>query len=107
MNEEVSLFEEIKAGLEEAIEYKKGNIKLRTTTMKIEKLPKYKGKQIKNIRKKLTLTQSIFARLLGVSVKTVEAWETGTNIPNGPAQRILNALKKDPNSVELFGTVIS
>jgi putative transcriptional regulator len=51
---------------------------------------------IKRIRNNLNLSQSLFSELLGVSVKTVEAWEAGRNVPVGPAQRMLGLLEKKP-----------
>ena len=48
------------------------------------------------------MTQNLFAQTLGVSVKTVEAWEANKNIPQGPAQRILFALYNNPESVKSF-----
>ena len=43
------------------------------------------------------MTQSAFANYMGVSSKTVEAWEKGTNHPTGPACRLIYFLanKKD------------
>ena len=38
----------------------------------------------------------LFAGFMGVSTKTVEAWEAGRNMPDGPARRILAMLKVDP-----------
>jgi len=72
----------------------------------IASLPKFKGKQVKRIRKSVNLTQKTFAELFGVSYKTVEAWEDGTNLPSGPAQRILGALKKDTDNIRYFGLTI-
>ena len=37
-----------------------------------------------------------FAQYMGVSVKTVEAWEAGRNHPEGAACRLLALTKKDP-----------
>jgi len=34
---------------------------------------------------------------MGVSVKTVEAWESGRNHPNGTACRMLALTRKDPD----------
>ena len=42
------------------------------------------------------MTQVLFAGFMGVSPKTVEAWEAGRNMPDGPARRILAMLKVDP-----------
>nr|MBQ4319592.1 helix-turn-helix domain-containing protein [Clostridia bacterium] len=42
------------------------------------------------------LTQTIFAKYMGMSVKTVEAWESGRNHPNGTSCRIFALTRKDP-----------
>ncbi|MBO5429336.1 MAG: helix-turn-helix domain-containing protein, partial [Peptococcaceae bacterium] len=47
-------------------------------------------------RKELGMTQVLFAGFMGVSTKTVEAWEAGRNMPDGPARRILAMLQIDP-----------
>ncbi|MGN1111135.1 MAG: helix-turn-helix domain-containing protein [Oscillospiraceae bacterium] len=44
------------------------------------------------------MTQSTFAALMGVSPKTVEAWEAGTNVPLDTARRMLELLQTD-NSI--------
>ena len=62
----------------------------------------YHGNDIKKIRQKLNMTQAVFAELMGVSPKTVEAWEADRNIPQGPAQRILEMIIKDSSMVEQF-----
>ena len=38
------------------------------------------------------MTQSVFADYLGVSQKTVEAWECGRTHPTGPANRLMGVL---------------
>lgn len=38
------------------------------------------------------MTQKILAEYMGVSAKTVEAWETGTSHPSGSACRLLSIL---------------
>lgn len=42
----------------------------------------------------------MFAQMLGVSKKTVEAWEAGTNVPNGSAMRLLQLLEDKPQVVK-------
>ena len=41
---------------------------------------------------KAGMTQSVFAAYMGVSKKTVEAWEGGRTHPTGPACRLLHIL---------------
>ena len=54
------------------------------------------SQEIKDIRLGFGMTQLTFAEVMGVSVKTVEAWEAGTNKPIGSARRFLSVLKADP-----------
>ncbi len=87
-------FESIMKGLSESLEYAKGDdSKARRMSVTVAELPQYHDKEIKKIREDLNLTQKNFAFVLGVSTKTVEAWESGRNIPQGTAQRFLQILK--------------
>ena len=97
-----SVFGSIMTGLQEAIEYERGTLKtpVRTRTVSIAALPRYQGGHIQQIRRKCHLTQVAFAQVFGVSPKTVEAWESGRNIPQGPAQRILSFLEQDETFLE-------
>ena len=47
------------------------------------------AKVVKRIRAKLELSQSKFAELLGVSVRTLQDWEQGRNTPGAPAAALL------------------
>ncbi len=92
----MSIFDDIKTGLSEAIEYEKGNLKAKTTTITIAPIMTFAPVEIKSIRNSTGLTQSLFAKFMGVSVKTVEAWEAGRNHPEGAACRLLALTKADP-----------
>ena len=92
----MSVFDEIKIGLNEAIEYEKGNLKANKRTISITPIEEFTASEIKAIRKNAGMTKVLFAKYLGVSLKTVEAWESGRNQPNGAACRMLSITKKDP-----------
>lgn len=96
----MKLVNSIKQGLKEAVEYEKGNLKARKQVIRINPVPHYKSEKIKQIRAKTGLSQIAFSSLLGVSVKTVEAWESGRNIPQGPAQRMLELIEKEPEMIK-------
>ena len=51
------------------------------------------------IRKNMNLSQSAFAGLLGVSVRTLQEWEQGRRQPRGPAQSLLRIAKKHPEAL--------
>ncbi|HZK62297.1 MAG TPA: helix-turn-helix domain-containing protein [Anaerovoracaceae bacterium] len=44
-------------------------------------------------------SQRVFAEVLGVSPKTIEAWEAGKNHPDGSSSRMLQLLQKDPDLI--------
>lgn len=102
----MSVFEDIKTGLMEAIEYEKGNLKANTRTLSVIPIEEFTPSEIKDIRKSVGMTQVLFAKYLGVSLKTVEAWEAGRNQPNGTACRLLAITKKDPMFPKSSGIVL-
>ena len=87
-----SLFEDLKEGLQEAIDFEKGKGKAKTTTYIIDPVRSYSNVEIKAVRNKAGMTQAVFANYLGVSKKTVEAWELGRTHPTGPANRLIEML---------------
>ena len=99
-------FDDLKTGLEEAIEIEKGLKKGRSTTFIFKPVKKYTNTEIKAIRNKAGMTQAAFASYLGVSVKTVEAWELGRTHPTGPAFRLINILDEGKEKELSFITKI-
>ena len=88
-----SVYESIMTGLNEAIEDAQSEgKKLNRRTVTIIPVKEYGAEQVRNIRNSVGMSQSTFAGYLGVTKKTVEAWEAGTNHPSGAASRILNIL---------------
>lgn len=47
-------------------------------------------------RKKTGLSQASFARLLGVSVRTLQDWEQGRRAPSGAARTLIAIAAKNP-----------
>ena len=68
-------------------------------------MPDISAEDIKAIRKKLGFTQAVFAAVIGVSTKTVEAWEKGTNHPIGPARRMISLIQFDPEILQSYHIV--
>ena len=80
----------LSGALDEAIkDTKTKKLKRTVRSIEIEPAGVYSSAQVKNIREKIGLTQKLFAKYLGVSTKTVEAWEAGRNKPSGPSNRLL------------------
>ena len=58
-----------------------------------------KEPDVKRIREGYNLSQSQFASLLGISVKTLQNWEQGRRSPRGPARVLLQVVAKHPEAV--------
>lgn len=98
-----SVYDSILTGLSEALEDAESKEKkLKRRTVSIMPIKEYDAQEVQNIRKKTGLSQKLFAGYMGVSTKTVEAWEAGTNRPSGAASRILNMLEIDAELTAKF-----
>ena len=83
-------FDILSGALEEAIaDTRTKALPRRTRRIVIEPLASYSSQDIKAIRQGMGYTQALFAEFFGVSLKTVEAWESGRNKPSGPSRRLL------------------
>jgi putative transcriptional regulator len=52
------------------------------------------------VRAKVGLSQSAFAKLLGVSVRTLQEWEQGRRKPSGAAQTLLMIAQRHPEVLQ-------
>lgn len=86
------VFEEIQAGLKEAIQHAKGE---RTNIIVHKPTPM----DIKAIRKKTGMSQQQFCAAFGLSLGTLRHWEQGDRTPKGPALVLLKVVDKNPQAV--------
>jgi len=56
--------------------------------------------QIKEIRENLSLSQTVFAKLLNVSPSSIRQWEQGKRHPTGATQVLLDLLKRSPHILD-------
>jgi putative transcriptional regulator len=54
---------------------------------------------VKAVRLRLGKSQSEFARMIGVSVSTLQNWEQGRRRPEGPARALLRVAAANPEAV--------
>jgi len=54
---------------------------------------------VKAIRERISLSQGEFAKLFGLSKRTLEHWEHGRRIPSGPARAFLMVVAREPDAV--------
>jgi len=72
---------------------------IKKKTKKPSRVFKYDIPDIKSIRKKLHVSQSEFALMIGVSTSTLQNWEQGRREPEGPAKALLRIAEKNPAAV--------
>jgi putative transcriptional regulator len=86
------LFEELVASVKEGAAILRNEAPA-SRTFQFDKL------DIKRIRQGYRLTQVEFAAMLGVSVRTLQNWEQGRRVPEGPARVLLQVAAKHPDIV--------
>lgn len=85
-------FQELLASIQEAGRIQRGEAEASRTF----DLPE---PNVKAIREGIGFSQSKFAALIGVNVRTLQNWEQGHRHPTGPAKVLLKLVKNDPVSV--------
>lgn len=98
-------YDKIRRGLEEAIAHERGEKKADVVRLSVEPVKKWSAEEVKQIRASTGMSQRLFAEVMGVSIKTVEAWEAGRNTPAGPSGRMLGMMKIDPKLPEKMNIV--
>ena len=81
---------EILDGIKEIKAFKESKAHLVTRVLREPSHPK-------EIRARLNLSQSAFAGLMGVSVRTIQDWEQDRRVPSGPAKSLLRIAEQHPS----------
>lgn len=93
---DVDFFSGVMEGLTEALAYEKGKASAETFARK-QALPVV---DVIEVRKSLSMTQKSFADVLGVSCRTVEAWECGKSVPTPTAKKLMYLIQQDHSLVD-------
>ena len=93
------LFGELMLSLDQALKYSRGEqVNARETVLPAAPEPLSRQEIIK-LREQFNCSQAIFARLLNVSVKTLQAWEQGARKPSDAAMKLLTVAKHHPEAL--------
>jgi DNA-binding transcriptional regulator YiaG len=86
-----SIFDELKQSMREAVQIAKGDVApSRSFTLE--------PPDVKAIREQTGLSQTEFARLLRVNVKTLQNWEQHRRTPTGAAAALLTVFEREPEA---------
>lgn len=97
-NQRKSLFERLKQGLEEGIAHTRGELTLRTVEVP-EEPPEIDAKTLAALRDRAAMSQTVFARMLSVSTKTVQSWEQGIRQPSDASRRLIQVFSTYPEVI--------
>jgi putative transcriptional regulator len=91
-------FADLKEAMEDALAFERGERRnLKITRIQAPRRPKAMSAQdIVQIRRRLNCSQAVFAMMLNISPKTVQAWEQGSREPGDAALKLLTIAKKHP-----------
>lgn len=91
-------FAELKEAMEDALAFERGKGReLKVTRIQAPRPPKaMSSREIVQIRRKLNCSQAVFAMMLNISPKTVQAWEQGSRKPGDAALKLLTIAKNHP-----------
>jgi len=95
---QMSVFGQIKVGLEDSLAYSRGELSL-VTMEPPPPPPRLTPRQIAALRKRLRMSQAYLAAVLNVSAKAVQSWEQGIRQPGDAALRILQVINWRPDVV--------
>ncbi len=73
--------------------------RIRRGELEPDRVTEFKPVDVKAVRRRLGKSQSEFARMIGVSVATLQNWEQGRRRPEGPARALLRVAAANPEAV--------
>lgn len=91
-------FGDLKEAMDDALAFERGNRRnLKVMRIQAPRPPKAMSpRDIARIRERLNCSQAVFAMMLNISPKTVQAWEQGARKPGDAALKLLTIAKNHP-----------
>lgn len=96
--EKMSVYEQLLEGLKEGVAHARGELNLNTTTLPAA-APTLSKTRVVAIRKKIGMSQAVFASYLNVPKKTLQSWEQGARTPKAGEARLLQVFEAAPEEI--------
>jgi putative transcriptional regulator len=91
--------EDLVRSVEELVAHARGErrLTLRTKTLRLpQRARALSAREIRALRERMKVSQPVFAALLNITVDTAASWENGRRRPTGPALRLLEIARRQP-----------
>lgn len=89
---------ELIAGMENALAHARGRKRAARETVVRAHVPEQID--VAALRRRLGMSQAVFAARFGFSVKNIQNWEQGSRQPEGPARAYLLVIDRNPKAVQ-------
>ena len=93
------LFGEMAEGIGAMKKHREGKLTLKTHRVEPLHLPRVNGRFIRETRKRLNVSQGVFASLLQVNPRTLANWEQDRSRPNDQAAALILLVREFPDTL--------
>ncbi|WP_307722094.1 helix-turn-helix domain-containing protein [Pseudoduganella albidiflava] len=90
------IFADLMEGFDALEQAREGKLTLRTSEVEYRPAPEMTPENVRALRKKLHVSQPVFARKLRTEVRTIKNWEQGISKPNDQAAILLKLIDLNP-----------
>lgn len=99
------VFAELMEGFDALEGERTGKVTLKKTFVESRPAPTMSGSDLREVRAKLNVSQSVFARRLRISERTVANWEQGVSQPNAQAVILIRLIERHPALLQEIATL--
>lgn len=100
-----NLFSELMQGVSEMAEHREGKITLRQHAVEMKPAPKVTAQEIVQLRKKLRMSQVVFAHHIRTNPATLRNWEQEKSTPNHQAALLIKLVAQYPDMMDRLARV--
>ena len=100
-----NLFAELSEGFEALADDRAGKITLRQHVVEAQPVPELSAADLVDLRKRLNLSRTVFARYLRTNERTLENWEQGRARPNAQAALLIKLVERYPDTVDRLAVI--
>jgi putative transcriptional regulator len=100
-----NLFNELAAGLSDMRAHRERKLTLRSVKLAAPPVPHLKKGEIRTVRERLGVSQTVFAYMLRVNPRTLQRWEQGQNQPNDQAVVLIRLVEEHPEVLRHLETM--
>jgi putative transcriptional regulator len=100
-----NLFAELSEGFDALAAERAGKITLRQHVVEAQPVPELSAVDLVDLRKRLNLSRTVFARYLRTNERTLENWEQGRARPNAQAVLLIKLVERYPDTVDRLAAI--